>query len=202
MTKKIVFAFAVILINVKLVSAQTLSIGPMVGVNVSTIVADPTTKYLPGLSIGGFANYSIDSHWGLSGKLLYSQLGDKSKTIDNHTRLHYIQLPVTGVYYFGNEGQKFRPKVFAGLYAGALLQANNGNGDVVIQPDGSKAYNDFDFGGLAGLGFNYRLKSRTWLNVDAGFNRGFTDITKTSNTNYNNLAFNLNVGVSFPISKN
>lgn len=202
MTKKIVFAFAVILISVKFVSAQTLSIGPMVGVNVSTIVADPTTKYLPGLSIGGFANYSINSHWGLSGKLLYSQLGDKSKTIDNHTRLHYIQLPVTGVYYFGNEGQKFRPKVFAGLYAGALLQANNGNGDVVIQPDGSKAYNDFDFGGLAGLGFNYRLKSRTWLNVDAGFNRGFTDITKTSNTNYNNLAFNLNVGVSFPISKN
>lgn len=202
MTKKIVCAFAVILISVKFVSAQTLSIGPMVGVNVSTIVADPTTKYLPGLSIGGFANYSINSHWGLSGKLLYSQLGDKSKTIDNHTRLHYIQLPVTGVYYFGNEGQKFRPKVFAGLYAGALLQANNGNGDVVIQPDGSKAYNDFDFGGLAGLGFNYRLKSRTWLNVDAGFNRGFTDITKTSNTNYNNLAFNLNVGVSFPISKN
>lgn len=202
MTKKIVFAVAVILMNVKLVSAQTLSIGPMVGVNVSTIVADPTTKYLPGLSLGGFANYSIDSHWGLSAKLLYSQLGDKSKTVDNHTRLHYVQLPVTGVYYFGNEGQKFRPKVFAGLYAGALLQANNGNGDVVIQSDGSKAYNDFDFGGLAGLGFNYRLKPRTWLNVDAGFNRGFTDITKTSNTNYNNLAFNLNVGVSFPISKN
>lgn len=202
MTKKIVFAVAVILMNVKLVSAQTLSIGPMVGVNVSTIVADPTTKYLPGLSLGGFANYSIDSHWGLSAKLLYSQFGDKSKTVDNHTRLHYVQLPVTGVYYFGNEGQKFRPKVFAGLYAGALLQANNGNGDVVIQSDGSKAYNDFDFGGLAGLGFNYRLKPRTWLNVDAGFNRGFTDITKTSNTNYNNLAFNLNVGVSFPISKN
>ncbi len=202
MTKKIIFAFTAILINVKLVSAQTLSIGPMIGVNASTIVADPTTQYLPGLSIGGFANYSINPHWGLSAKLLYSQLGDKSKTIDNHTRLHYIQLPVMGVYYFGNTGQRFRPKVYAGLYAGALLQANNGNGDIVVQPDGSKAYNNIDFGGLAGLGFNYRIKPRTWLNVDAGFNRGFTDITKTSNTNYNNLAFSLNVGVSFPISKN
>lgn len=201
MTKKIVFALAVILMNVKLVSAQTLSVGPMVGVNVSTIVDDPTSKYLPGLNLGGFLNYSIDSHWGLSAKLLYSQLGDKSKTVDNHTRLHYIQVPVTGVYYFGDPGNKFRPKLFAGLYAGALLQANNADGDIVIQPDGQKAYNNLDFGGLAGLGFNYRLKSRTWLNVDAGFNRGFADITKTTNTTYNNLAFNLNVGVSFPISE-
>lgn len=201
MTKKIIFAVAVILMNMKLVSAQTLSIGPMVGVNVSTIVSDPTTEYLPGLALGGFANYSIDSHWGISAKLLYSQLGDKSKTVDNHTRLHYIQLPVTGVYYFGDEGNKFRPKLFAGLYAGTLLQANNSNGDVIKQADGQNAYNNFDFGGLAGVGFNYRLKSRTWLNVDASLNRGFVDITKTPNTNYNNLAFNLNVGVSFPISE-
>ena len=202
MTKKIVFALAVILINVKFVSAQTLSIGPMIGVNASTIAKDPTSTYLPGLSVGGFANYSIDKHWGISGKLLYSQQGGKIKNVSDYVRLHYVQLPVTGVYYFGGEGQKFRPKVFAGLYAGALLQANNKTGDVVIQNDGQKAYNNFDFGGLAGLGFNYRVKSRTWLNVDAGFNRGFVDITKTPNTNYNNLAFNLNVGLSFPISKN
>lgn len=201
MTKKIVFVLTVILMNAKLVSAQTLSAGPLVGVNVSTIADDLTSKYLTGLNLGGFLNYSIDSHWGLSAKLLYSQLGDKSKTVDNYTRLHYIQLPVTGVYYFGDMGDKFRPKVFAGLYAGALLKANNSNGDIIVQADGQKAYNNTDFGGLAGLGFNYRLKSRTWLNVDAGFNKGFTDITKTPNTTYSNVAFNLNVGVSFPISE-
>lgn len=199
MLKTFTFIFAFILINVKLVTAQTLSIGPMVGLNVSTLTAAPNTKSLLGLSVGGFMNYSVNDHFGLSAKLLYSQLGSSYTYNGDLNRLNYIQMPLTVVYYFGDAGNQFRPKIFAGPYVGALLRANHKSGDEVLGTDRQPYYNKTDIGGLVGVGFNYRIKSRTWLNVDAGFSRGFTDVTKTTDNVYHNVAFSLNMGVSFPV---
>ena len=200
MLKKTTLLFALVVINVKLATAQSLSIGPMIGVNVSKIDAAPNTKGLVGVALGGFANYSVNEHVGVGAKILYSQLGSAYTFNDDINRLHYLQLPVTGIYYFGDAGNQFRPKLFAGLYVGSLLRANYRSGDEVLNGDGQKTYNNIDFGGLAGLGFNYRIKSRTWLNVDAGFSRGFTDIARAVENDYRNIGFSLNVGVSFPVS--
>ncbi|WP_238808768.1 porin family protein [Emticicia aquatica] len=192
---------ALLFINAKIITAQTLSIGPMVGLNVSTLSAAPNTKNLLGLTLGGFANYSVNDHFGLGAKIMYSQLGSAYNYNDDLNRLHYIQIPLTAVYYFGDPGATFRPKVFAGPYLGTLLRANHKSSDEVLQTDGTPMYNKIDIGGLVGLGFNYRIQSRTWLNVDAGFGSSFTDVTKTTDNIYHNLAFGLNVGVSFPVSK-
>ena len=200
MLKKTALLFTLMVINVKLITAQTLSVGPMIGVNISTIDAAPNTKALAGLAIGGFANYSVNEHVGVGAKILYSQLGSAYTFNNDINRLHYLQIPVTAIYYFGNAGNQFRPKIFAGLYVGSLLRANHKSGDEVLEGNGLTTYNNIDFGGLAGLGFNYRIKSRTWLNVDAGFSRGFTDIARAAENNYRNLAFGLNVGISFPVS--
>lgn len=199
MLKKTTLLFALLIINAKLISAQTLSMGPMVGINVSTLTAAPNTKGLLGVSIGGFLNYSINEHVGLGAKLLYSQLGSAYTFNEDINRLNYLQMPLTGIYYFGDAGNQFRPKIFAGPYVGALLRANHKSGDEVLGTDGQPYYNKTDIGGLIGAGFNYRIKSRTWLNVDAGLGKSFTDVTKTNDNVYHNLAFSLNVGVSFPI---
>ncbi len=201
MSKKITLLFALLLFNAKLISAQTLSIGPMAGVNVSTIKSASNTKSLVGLSIGGFLNYSVNDHFGLGAKLMYSQLGSAYTTSDDIHRLNYLQLPLTATYYFGDAGNQFRPKIFVGPYVGALLRANHKNGDEVMGGDGQPFYNKTDVGGLIGAGFNYRIKSRTWLNIDAGLGKSFTDITNAG-LGYHNLAFSINAGVSFPIGTN
>jgi hypothetical protein len=198
MLKKIALLFTLLVINVKLISAQTLSIGPMIGGNISTITAAPNTQSLAGISIGGFANYSVNEHVGIGAKIMYAQLGTAFTYNEDINRLHYIQIPLTAVYYFGDIGNQFRPKIFAGPYLSTLLKASHKSGDEVI---GTEAYSKIDIGGLAGLGFNYRIKSRTWLNVDAGFSRGFSNVTKIADSFYHNVAFGLNVGVSFPIGK-
>ena len=200
MSKKTTLLVALLLTNVTLISAQTLSIGPMIGGNVSTFTATSNNKGLIGLSLGGFANYSVNDHFGLGLKVMYAQLGTAFDANPEHLRLHYVQVPITAVYYFGETGNQFRPKVFAGIYLAPLIKATNKNGDKLLGTDGKSAYNNFDFGGLIGAGFNYRIQSRTWLNVDAGLTRGMTDVTKNT-LNYQNIAFGINVGVSFPVGK-
>ena len=200
MLKKSTLLVALLLTNATLISAQTLSIGPMIGGNVSTFTAISNNKGLIGLSLGGFANYSVNNHFGLGLKVIYAQLGTAFDVNSEHLRLHYVQVPITAVYYFGEAGNQFRPKVFAGIYLAPLIKATNKNGDELLGTDGKSAYNNFDFGGLIGAGFNYRIQSRTWLNVDAGLTRGLTDVTKNT-TNYQNMSFGINVGVSFPIGK-
>jgi outer membrane protein W len=200
MSKKTTLFVALLLTNATLISAQTLSIGPMIGGNVSTFSSISNNKSLIGLSLGGFANYSVNDHFGLGLKVMYAQLGTAFDANSEHLRLHYVQIPITAVYYFGEAGNQFRPKVFAGIYLAPLIKASNKNGDELLGTDGKSAYNNFDFGGLIGAGFNYRIQSRTWLNVDAGLTRGMTDVTKSS-LNYQNMSFGINVGVSFPVGK-
>lgn len=200
MLKKYTLLAALLFTNAILISAQTLSIGPIIGGNVSTFTASSNTKGLIGLSVGGFANYSVNDHFGLGLKAMYSQLGTAYNYNSDHDRLHYVQVPITAIYYFGDAGNQFRPKVFAGIYLAPLIKATNKNGDEILGTDGKSTYNNFDFGGLIGAGFNYRIQSRTWLNVDAGLTRGMTDVTKNT-FNYQNLSFGLNVGVSFPVGK-
>ena len=200
MSKKTTLLVALLLTNATLISAQTLSIGPMIGGNVSTFTSISNNKGLIGLSLGGFANYSVNDHFGLGLKVMYAQLGTAFDANSEHLRLHYVQVPITAVYYFGEAGNQFRPKVFAGIYLAPLIKATNKNGDKLLGTDGKSAYNNFDFGGLIGAGFNYRIQSRTWLNVDAGLTRGLTDVTKNT-LNYQNIAFGINVGVSFPVGK-
>ena len=200
MLKNITLLIALLLVNVKLITAQTLSIGPMIGANASTIIGVPDSKYLVGLSAGGFANYSINEHFGLGLKVLYSQLGTAYTNTTDIKKFNYLQIPLTAVIYFGDAGNTIRPKIFAGPYAGMLLSANNKNGDEFIGTDGTAVYADSDFGGIVGVGLNYRIQSRTWLNIDAGYGRSFSDISKTTDNVNKNSAFSLNVGISFPVS--
>lgn len=179
--------------------AQTTSIGPVLGINVSTFTAEPNTKPLVGFTAGGFINHSIEEHFGINAKLLYSQLGSAYTFNTDINRLHYIQVPVSGVYYFGNNGQKFRPKISVGLYGGSLLSANHKSGDNVVANDGSPYYKKGDFGGLLGAGFNYLVGSKTWLNFDAGYQAGFVDVTTSNATDFKNKGFTITLGLSFPI---
>lgn len=177
------------------INAQSLSIGPMIGANSSSISDLTGVERLIGLSAGLFANYSVNEKIGLNIKALFSQMGVENTNTDLTLRLNYVQIPLTGVYFFGQTGDKFRPKVFLGPYVGFLMSAKVDDLDV------KKSYKSLDYGGQVGLGFNYILVSRTWLNVDAGYTAGFAKVSDLGNSNSKNNAISVNVGVSFPIGK-
>ncbi len=198
MFKKITILSAFIIGSISLINAQTLSIGPVAGINISKFTENPNSKSTVGMSIGALANYSVNEHVGISAKLLFSQLGSKY-TINNATStLNYLQLPISLVYYFGDAGDKFRPKIYAGPYVGRLLSAIDGNKNDLLE-NGINPYKKQDVGGQFGLGFNYLLKSRTWLNFDLGYGASFTDITKSESSIEHNSAITFKLGISFPI---
>jgi outer membrane protein W len=200
MLKKTSLFMAFLIGNASVVSAQILSVGPVVGGNFSTVSEALNTKYLLGPSFGAFANYSVNDHFGLGLKVIYTQVGTAYENTVAERRLHYIQVPVTAVYYFGEVGNAFRPKIYLGAYAAPLIQATDENGDVLLGADGKSTYAAFDYGGVGGIGFNYRVQSRTWLNVEAGMTRGIADVTK-NDLAYQNSVFTLQVGLSFPVGK-
>ena len=198
MLKKCTLFFALIILGANNLSAQSLSIGPMAGINYSTTSNFNNTKYLLGPAFGLFANYSVNEHVGIGAKLLYSQLGTGYTNFENINRLQYLQLPISGIYYFGNAGDHFRPKIYGGPYIGKLLKANYKNGSEVVEKNGSPTYKSIDLGIQFGTGFNYLIKSRTWLNVDAGFGTSFSTVQNSAESKNRN--FSLSAGISFPVS--
>lgn len=195
------FAFvSLIFFGVSTAVAQTTSFGPMLGTNITTLSNIPNAKNTAGLSIGGFFNQSVNEHFGINVKALFSQFGTAYENSTVKNRLNYFQVPVSAVYYLGNSGNRLRPKVFAGLY-GASLTNSDENNDNSIVVNGQTDYKSFDAGGQLGLGFNYRVRPRSWLNVEVGYTQGFVGVSEFQGDNLRNQGYNVNVGLSFALIK-
>jgi len=141
------------------------SIGQRVGVNFSNVNRPDEAKALTGLLAGLTSTYSINESSGLTVDLLYS--GEGTKIGNEKLHLNYLRIPVLYNVFFGQLGESFRPKVFVGPQAGFLLSAKSGTVDI------KKEMKNFAFGLGAGLGFNYQLGERMWLNTDV---RSFFDL--------------------------
>lgn len=171
--------------------AQTFSIGPRVGVNFATLTNDGSDFQSNTLLAAGITStYSISEHSGIGVDLLYSGEGAESRT--NKLALNYLRLPVMFQYFFRDLGDDFRPKIYAGIAPGLLVNAEQDEQEVIDN------YNKFDFAGTAGLGFHYRLGRVSWLNTDVRYLRGFTDITDASPELFNQH-WQVSLGVSFGI---
>jgi outer membrane protein W len=201
MLKSIMCMFVCTVCVMPFASAQKVSLGPMIGANFATISDVSNAQINTGLAAGVFLNYSIDENFGLGVKGLFSQLGTGVENSDSKTKLNYIQIPLSGVYYFGERGNTFRPKIFLGPYVGFLLGASDQSGNEILGLSGNDSFNKVDFGGQIGLGFNYSMQNRGWINVDAGFGGSLANITDHNSFNYKNRAIFLSVGYSFPISQ-
>jgi hypothetical protein len=170
------------------------SIGPRVGVNFSNVSNVEDSESLTGLAIGLTSTYSISESTGLTIDLLYS--GEGYKIGENELRLDYLQIPILFDLFFGELGDKFRPKIYAGLQPGFLLNASNNGNDI------DDVFNGFNIAVAGGLGFNYRVGSRIWLNTDLRAALGLSDIRedaigdKVANSN-----IQLSLGLAYGLSK-
>lgn len=181
--------------------ARNLSIGPMIGVNVSNLrgdIANNTAK--AGLVAGGFFNYSIVEHFGISGQITYNRMGSRFTEpmygLGDRLRLNYLNVPLLAVFYFG-EGLRpgtVRPKLFLGPHANFLLVAKD-----QADQNRTKEFNGVDFGATVGGGLNFALRNQRWVNLDVRYGLGLSDVRKNDNLAWKNGAFSATLGVSFPL---
>lgn len=202
MKKSIQFIAFALLMSQAAFAQENISFGPIAGVSVANFRGDVSNQaWKPGPTVGGFINYSANSGFGLSGQVLYTQLGSANKLNDNEIRLNYIQVPILATYFLGKVGQKVRPKLFLGPHVNFLLNARNQNGvDLNPQIGDSRPYKSIDAGLTAGVGLNVRLANKIWLNTDVRYGLGLIPLTEGANKIYNQN-IGVNVGVSFPLGK-
>jgi hypothetical protein len=202
--KKILCAF-VLLSAASALFAQNISLGPSVGVQHSWITGTETIKFKPGVSVGGVLTWSPAPHWGLGGDIRVSFLeGVKSKTDATHStavdRIHatYLRVPLKATYFFGEFGDKVRPKLYVGPSFGFLLGGETKYSNSSLTTKTNKVLQGFDWGVIAGAGFNYRIKRNTWFNFDLAYTNGLKDVTEAAGYHANRNV-TMNVGVTFPL---
>jgi hypothetical protein len=183
------------------IAQENVSIGPIVGANFSKLAGNTIyNDWKTGATAGIFINYSGENRFGVNGQLLYSRIGGESPNGASKGHLDYIQIPIMGTYYLNGRGNKLRPKVMLGPYIGFLAKATNESG-VSINPEGTnRPYKGVDAGAAMGLGFNYSIGRKIWLNADLRYNLGLTQVMNVID-DVHNRSWGINVGLSFPFGK-
>ena len=202
MKKSIQFVALAMLLSQAAIAQENISFGPLAGVSIAKFRGDLSNQaWNPGPTLGGFINYSANSGFGVSGQVLYTQLGSGTKLGDDVIRLNYIQVPILATYFLGKFGQKVRPKLFLGPHVNFLLNAKNQDGvDLNPKIGDSRPFKSIDAGLTAGVGLNVRLADKIWLNTDVRYGLGLIPLTEATIKAYNQN-FGVNVGVSFPLGK-
>jgi len=203
MKKSIQFVALAMLLSQAAIAQENISFGPLAGVSIAKFRGDLSNQaWNPGPTLGGFINYSANSGFGVSGQVLYTQLGSGTKLGDDVIRLNYIQVPILATYFLGKFGQKVRPKLFLGPHVNFLLNAKNQDGvDLNPKIGDSRRFKSIDAGLTAGVGLNVRLANKIWLNTDVRYGMGLVPLGPEGLIKIYNQNFGVNVGVSFPLGK-
>lgn len=186
--------------------AQNLSLGPTAGFGHSWTSSDNGNvdgRFHPSYNIGGKLVYSFVSHWGVSADVKFSSEGETlGPDNDNKSvfRANYIRVPLQGIYFFGEYGNKVRPKISVGPSFGFLVGGEYktySNGNVTNTVKTKDIAESFDFGLTGAAGLNVRVAKATWLNADIAYYHGLTDVV--SNGDAKNRNIGVNIGVLFPL---
>jgi outer membrane protein W len=161
--------FTSLFMSYQLRAQDDFSIGPRAGVNFSNVSNVDGSESLTGAVFGLTSTYSINETVGLTMDALYSREG--YRTGINDVKFAYLQIPLYFDVFFGELGERFRPKIYAGVVPGFLLDVNVNDEDA-----DSDQFDAANFALSGGLGFNYRMASRIWLNTDLRAYQGLNDI--------------------------
>ena len=134
-------------------------------------------------------------HTGITVDFLFTREGSETAA-GTELQLNYLRLPIYFNYFFNELGNPFRPKIYAGVVPGLRTQAE------VDDMDADDIFNSFDLGIGGGLGFNYQVAERTWLNVDVRYVRGIINVIEEMSVLEDeafNQYFQGSVGLAFGI---
>jgi hypothetical protein len=202
--KKTISVFVFVLI-LHLAQAQNVSMGISGGVHHSWLTGYENVKFKPGINPGVMLTFSPAPHWGLGGDIRLSFLEGVKTGIESAGKREtskinatYLRVPLKATYFFGEFGDKVRPKLYAGPSFGFLLGGRTNTSNSNVETKSADVLKGSDWGFIAGGGFNYRLKANTWFNFDVAYTNGLKDATEAPGFHANrNIA--LNAGVTFPL---
>ena len=178
----------------------TFSLQPKVGIGFSEIT-DDNAKFKFGIGAGFEGQYQVNNWLGLSGAVMYQQMGSKVKHFDDaKIELEYIHVPLMAKFYV-TKGLSLN----AGLQPGFLTKAKvSGYGaEVDVKDDCNK----FDL--CVPLSVAYELPMG--LTFEARYNYGIIDVAKDYDHGSNkasnfseeiddkNLMFQITVGYKFAL---
>lgn len=198
--KNVTIALLLFFCTAGLTAQESISFGPMVGLNFSQIsdVKGGSSEHKTGFVAGAQLTHSHINNWGIGAALLYSQEGvdivQNSQTTE--VGLTYLRLPVKGFIFFRDNADSFRPKIFAGPSFAFLLDSETEIEGTDQEVETRDMYNKFDVGLALGAGFNVRLAEGTWLNFDAGYTYGLLDVAESGNDGANR-GIAITTGVAF-----
>jgi len=148
--------------------------------------------------------YSFNPHWGISSDLRVSSEGG---TFSNHNddpteivyRSYYIRHAMQGLYFFGDLGNRVRPKIGVGpsvaIYAGGNTKVRDGNES--LEPARAKdIFKTWDAGVMGSAGVNFRMMKNVWLNTDFSYYHGLTNAYDLEDGNkFKNRSLTFNIGL-------
>ncbi len=166
-----------------------LSLGPVISLGhswVTNIPADRDFKFAPAFGVG--LVYSTNVHWGFGAQMLISHEGYKqefkrnnNETVDVSVNPVYLRMPLQATYFFGEYGNRVRPKIYAGPSVAVRLdEVHYYSNENMLPSESSLVMGDrfsrFDAGLTVGAGLNIRVGRAMWLNMDGGYYHGLVDV--------------------------
>ena len=136
-----------------------------------------------------------------------SQNGASNISLDSITQiLDYFDIPAFMHIGFGKKfkvdlnigpyfGFKIKDEIYAYNANGEVLEASETRSAIGLSPDG---FNNFDFGLVYGIGFDYQIHERFSIGFDALYERGMRVINEG---NYKNSSIDFDFGINFQIGK-
>jgi len=183
--KRIIIS-AVMLLLIKFASAQHVEYGIKGGVNFANIkdeAADSKADAKTGFNVGGLAHIHLTRHFAVQPEIVYSTQGAEYN--DGKLRLNYINVPVLAQYMFANG---FR--IQTGPQLGILTTSSFKSGNTETDVDN---FSNADFGWVFGASY----LSHSGLGVDARYNMGLTDVTKSTTNDFKNRVWQLGLFYQF-----
>jgi len=184
--KRIIFSAAMLLL-IHSAFAQHVEYGIKGGVNFSNLrntTADNSADSKTGFNVGGLAHIHLTRAFAIQPEIVYSTQGAEFSNGDK-LRLNYINVPVLAQYMFGNG---FRLQT--GPQLGILTTSNYKSGHTETDVDN---FSNADFSWAFGASW----LSHSGVGIDARYNLGLTDVTKSTTADYKNRVWQLGLFYQF-----
>ncbi len=196
-------------------SSSRFTLGPNAGVGSTWIDNIENKQFKTHGNFGLSLVYSATPHFGIGTDVKYSFEGAENEVITGNFKtkrelnLDYLRIPVKAIYFFGERGNRLRPKLSAGPTFGYLMggkttteiSQTNGNVLQTTVKSSKDGINRFDIGLNGAAGFHYRIIPGAWLTADVAYYHGLRDISDNTNpatpTSFKNRNVGLNFGVNF-----
>ena len=183
---KSIIISACMLLLIKGAFAQHVEYGIKGGVNFSNIsndAADTKADTKTGFHLGGLAHIHLTRSFAIQPEIVYSTQG--AEYSDGKLKLNYINVPVLAQYMFG---RGFRLET--GPQLGILTTSEFKSGHTESDVDN---FSNADFSWAFGASY----LGHSGLGIDARYNLGLTDVTKSTTTDFQNRVWQVGLFYQF-----